>query len=175
MAYHFLSLNSTEVAPSRQKTHAQVDTGHPHPTDHKLPTCSFDYFPNSTGSGRYERMLIKAQSSNIDNMKSIYIFFRGNSIAYCSLIYMAWKVNIVGLILQMLFIWRSGIWNLKTYSKITYDWASKGVKSLLSSFYCHQNSKSECSWLMTVISYCKSIFNCRAKSGWTDEREKVRR
>lgn len=84
----FYRISGIEGVSSRQCTHSQFRSQHPHPVDHKLPTCSFNYFPNSTGSGRYERMLIKAESSNIDNMKSIYILFRGNSIAYCSLIHM---------------------------------------------------------------------------------------
>lgn len=127
LAYHFLSLKRTEVVPSRQCTNAWLGSLHPCPADHKLPTCPFDYFPDSTGSGRYERMLIKAQSSNIDNMKSIYILFGGNPIAYCSLIYMVWKVNKIGPILQLLFIWQPGNWNVRTYNPITYDSASVKV------------------------------------------------
>lgn len=116
MAYHFLSPNTTEKVPSRQRTNAQFGSARPCPVHCKLPTCSFDYFPDSTGSGGHERMLVKAQSSNIDNMKPINIFFRGNAIAYRSLIHMVWKVNKIGLILQLFFIWKSGKWNVKTYS-----------------------------------------------------------
>lgn len=119
MAYHFLSLNKTEVIPSRQCTIAWFGKEHPRPTDHKLPTCPFDYFPDSTGSSRYERMLIKAQSSNIDNMKSIYVLFRGNAIAYCALIHVVWKVNKIVLVLQLLFTWQPGSWNVRTYNQIT--------------------------------------------------------
>lgn len=142
MAYHSLSLSS-EMVPSGHCTNAQCGPQHPRPMDLKLPTCPLDDFPNSTGSGRYERMLIKAQSSNINNMKSIYIFFRGNSIAHCSLVHMVWKVHKIGRILKWSFLWRS---LLEICRPTLWFGFRKGVKSLLCPFSFHQNSQSALGW-----------------------------
>lgn len=124
------------------------------PVDLKLPTCPLDDFPNSTGGGRYERTLVKAQSSNVDDMKSIHIFFRGNSIAHSSLVHMVWNVNKIGLTLKWSFIWKSF---LEIWRPTLWFGFRKSVKSLLCPYPFHQNSKPKCAWLTAVINHLKSL------------------